>query len=108
MYISDFQCNFTNNIVWGNNKREISFSYDKNADFKPSISYCLLKSDTNYPNYFSSIIFNKNPLFENAAEDDFQIQSTSPCKGAGKAISSILTDIKGNTRNNPPSIGAYE
>ncbi len=108
MYVSDFQCEFANNIVWGNNKREIAFSYDKNADFKPTISHCLLKSDTNYSDYFSSIIFNKNPLFENTTENDFQLQTTSPCKGAGKVISFITTDIKGNIRNNPPSIGAYE
>ena len=108
MYLADFRCDLINNIIWGNNVREFACSYDKAAAFNANIEYCLLKSDTNYPAYFSSMLFNKNPQFENPQEYDFQLQNTSPCKGAGKVIPDILNDIKGNVRNIPPSIGAYE
>ncbi|NLJ82714.1 MAG: right-handed parallel beta-helix repeat-containing protein [Bacteroidales bacterium] len=108
MYLSDFQCEFTNNIVWGNNNREFACDYDKSVDFNVSIQNCLLKSDTIYPDYFISPILNKNPQFENEDEEDFQLKSVSPCKGAGLTTPFVTVDRKGNSRNSPPSIGAYE
>ncbi|HOS17121.1 MAG TPA: hypothetical protein PKX15_08950 [Bacteroidales bacterium] len=108
MYLSDFRCDFINNIIWGNNAREFSCGYDKAAEFKLNIEYCLLKSDTNYPDYFSNMLFNNNPSFENEHEYDYQLKASSPCKGAGKTMPAVITDIKGNARNSPPSIGAYE
>ena len=108
MYLSDFQCDFVNNILWGNNSREFSCDYDKSAKFKATIKNCLFKIDTTYSEYFTSVITNKNPLFKDATNYDFQLQSSSPCKGAGITTTSVSTDIKGTTRNSPPSIGAYE
>lgn len=108
MYLSDFQCEFANNIIWGTNKREFSFDYDKSARFDATITNCLFKSDTSYPTYFSSMILNKDPLFEDTQEYDFQLKTSSPAKGAGKTNTVVLSDIKGNSRNTPPSIGAYE
>mgnify|MGYP000855933221 FL=1 len=108
MYLSDFHCDFINNIVWGTNKREFNCDYDKSALFQANISHCAFKSDTSFPTYFTSMLLNKDPLFEKVADYDFQLQAASPCKGAGKSNTGVLFDIKGNSRNAPPSIGAYE
>lgn len=48
-----------------------------------------------------------NPLFINAP-DDLKIQSGSQAVGAGVYYAEIASDIEGRTRNNPPTIGAYE
>jgi hypothetical protein len=50
-----------------------------------------------------------NPLFTDAASDDYTLQSNSPCRDSGANLSSIFTnDYAGNTRSVPFDIGAYE
>lgn len=39
---------------------------------------------------------------------DFALQSDSPAKGAGTNLPGYTTDFYGNTRSNPPSMGAIE
>jgi len=49
-----------------------------------------------------------DPLFVDLGADDFHLQSTSPCIGAGLTIPRILTDIEENPRKSPPDMGAFE
>jgi len=49
-----------------------------------------------------------NPLFVNAGAGDFHVQSNSPASNAGVAVSIVTTDFDGNTRGNPPELGAFE
>ena len=51
---------------------------------------------------------NVDPLFFNTAKNNFHLQTGSPCLGKGISITGITTDLDGNVRSNPPSIGAYE
>ena len=75
-----------------------------NFDFRS----CLIRSETVYNDaFYQDIIWNVNPLFENTVQGDFIFQTTSPLNGAG-FTSSVLNDIFGNPRNNPPDIGAVE
>lgn len=61
--------------------------------------------DANRPGHGNII---GDPLFVNAAGDDFRIQAGSPCKLAGYN-SGITTDFADNARHaTTPSIGAYE
>src|SRR5207249_11170588 len=47
-----------------------------------------------------------DPLFTSAS--NLRPQAASPLIGAGQTIGGITTDIDGNTRQSPPTIGAYE
>jgi hypothetical protein len=47
------------------------------------------------------------PKFNDVGLGDFGFSNDSPLQGSGFG-SSILTDILGNFRNNPPDIGAIE
>lgn len=52
---------------------------------------------------------NGNPLLVDPANDDFHIQSTSPCRNSGKTYAGQLTtDYYGNAVASVPSVGAAE
>ncbi len=75
-----------------------------NFDFKN----CLIKSETvQTDSFYQSIIWNNNPLFTDPAIYDFSFLVNSPLNGNGFATS-VITDVFGNPRNNPPDIGAIE
>jgi len=75
-----------------------------NFDFKNS----LIKSETVQTDaFYQSIIWNNNPLFTDPSIYDFSFLVNSPLNGNGFATS-VITDIFGNPRNNPPDIGAIE
>jgi len=48
-----------------------------------------------------------NPLFVNPAGDDYHLLSNSPAVGAGLNVG-VATDLDGQPRRDPPTIGAYE
>jgi hypothetical protein len=50
---------------------------------------------------------NSNPLFTNAAENNFHLLSTSPASKTGADVGLTL-DYEGNPVKNPPNIGAYD
>lgn len=75
-----------------------------NFDFKN----CLIKSETiQTDSFYQSIIWNNNPLFTDPSIYDFSFLVNSPLNANGFATS-VITDIFGNPRNNPPDIGAIE
>jgi hypothetical protein len=75
-----------------------------NFDFKN----CLIKSETVQTDaFYQSIVWNSNPLFTDPSIYDFSFLVNSPLNGSGFATS-VITDILGNPRNNPPDIGAIE
>jgi hypothetical protein len=76
-----------------------------NFDFKNT----LLRSEEVYTDSFydASVIWNGNTLFTNPSEFDFTFGSNSVLQGTG-VNTSVVTDILGNPRNNPPDIGAIE
>jgi hypothetical protein len=75
-----------------------------NFDFKN----CLIKSETiQTDSFYQYIIWNNNPLFTDPSIYDFSFLVNSPLNGNGFATS-VITDVFGNPRNNPPDIGAIE
>jgi hypothetical protein len=51
---------------------------------------------------------NGDPLFVNAAADDYHPAAGSPLINAGTTLGAPATDIDGHKRDNQPDIGAYE
>jgi hypothetical protein len=76
-----------------------------NFDFKNT----LLRSEEIYTDSFydASVIWNGAFVFTNPTEFDFTFGTSSALQGAG-INTSVVTDILGNPRNNPPDIGAIE
>jgi len=75
-----------------------------NFDFKN----CLIKSkDIQQDAFYQNILWNNNPNFKDVSKYDFKFESNSILNGNG-FVSSVITDIFGNPRNNPPDIGAIE
>jgi hypothetical protein len=76
-----------------------------NFDFKNT----LIRSEQVYTDSFydASVIWNGNALFTNPTEFNFTFGANSDLQGTGVSTS-VVTDILGNPRNNPPDIGAIE
>ncbi len=75
-----------------------------NFDFKN----CLIKSkEIQMDSFYQSIFWNSNPFFTDVNKNDFKF-STSSILNSNGITSSVVTDIFGNPRNNPPDIGAIE
>jgi hypothetical protein len=100
-----------NCVVTGNLATEFAMDtiqmsgVDLNFDFRNT----LLRSEETYTDSFydASVIWNGNALFTNPTEFDFTFGANSDLQGTG-VNTSVVTDILGNPRNNPPDIGAIE
>ena len=90
-----------NCILWGNDGNEISLL----PGCVVSVSYCNVEGG-----YAGTSNINENPLFEDAANMNYQIASASPCCDVGLAIPAITNDCIGNARpyDGGWDIGAYE
>lgn len=75
-----------------------------NFDFKN----CHIKSEIEQTDaFYQSTYWNNDPMFTDPATYDFSFLPSSTLNGNGFATS-VVTDIFGNLRNNPPDIGAIE
>ena len=64
--------------------------------------------ETHSSTYYGTDNVIGNPLFVDAANNNFHLQSNSPCINAGSSSDAPLYDFDGNSRVMPPDIGAYE
>ena len=68
---------------------------------RPNLAAWQNETGKDTPNSFSA-----DPLFVSASF--LRPQVGSPLLGAGQSIAGITTDIVGDPRGNPPTVGAYE
>lgn len=101
-----------NSVIYGFQEGEIAFDTISDAAITLSfdIEKCLIRrSPQPSDNFYSSIIWNIDPQFQDVNNNDFRFWSTSPLNNAGIPGSNTLpTDIRGVTRSSTPDIGAYE
>ncbi len=111
LLLSELDATFTNCVVYGSLEEEVEidpYEDDPSLQFKYILDHCLLRTkrletDTG----FVTVILNQDPRFVEREKDNFNLKEDSPCRGAGKTTT-VTTDLNGNSRSNPPDIGAYE
>lgn len=100
---------FVNCILYGTLDEEIvaegSTQNIKKIDL--SFSHCILKTkETLNPPVF--VVCKKDdPQFVNIMRNNYKLKVTSPGSNFGIPVS-VVTDLEGFSRSNPPDIGAYE
>jgi hypothetical protein len=118
------QANFKNCIIFGNDNPEflIDEIEDASVVFNFKFTNCLVRFDdptNNFtgPNYdfndvskYENNIFNGNPNFRNASENDFIIgeESSGNNQGNGTFALQVPLDILGINRTTSPDLGAYQ
>jgi hypothetical protein len=116
-YVGDLkQATFVNCIISGQNLDELKISMDKQGPNNYLFDHCLLQvSDTfKLPNAerFVSLKRNINPRFINPLKGNFELDTLSAAKDAGKEsiVKLYPLDLKGVMRNNDagPDLGAFE
>ncbi len=91
----------TNCICYGDTGGEVG--NDASSTFNAVVNYCDVQGG-----YTGTGNINALPNFVSSSSPyDLHLQAGSPCLGAGTP-SAALTTLDGQTRPNPPSIGAYE
>ena len=101
---------FYNCILTGNLGTELAIDTLQMAGVNISFDFrnCLIKSEQVQTNsFYQNIFWNQNPNFNDVNNSDFKFSASSVLNGNG-VITSVVTDILGNPRNNPPDIGAIE
>lgn len=111
---------FSNCIIDGNRKDEISFEFNKEKQFQIFFTNCIISSSAtneenillNFSNeeYYSNIYTNKDVGFVDPNKNIFTIKNTSFAIDKGNLEKSFLAplDIKGTDRLSLPDIGAFE
>lgn len=99
----------SNSIISGNLNSEFAVdTLSQGTTVNLNVNHSLIKSEE-IPTapYFTSITWNSDPLFTDISQGDFTFPNNSPLQGIG-VPSSVIFDILGNPRNNPPDLGAFE
>ena len=119
------KANFTNCIIYGNERREFALNQNTDAAFNFKFENCLLRFEDptgefgNIPLYdFSNSVLypatklNLDPVFQDTAMNNFNIEAgTSGAENIGIFLTnppSILKDLNGVNRSDPSDAGAYE
>lgn len=112
-----FGLSISNNIFWGNTNYASTTSYaiGRATDSHPSTTAIHYSIDENgFSNHtYLNNTSNANPMFTDAANEDFTLLSVSPAIDAGdnsKVPAGIISDLLGNDRihNATVDMGAYE
>ncbi|WP_397362546.1 hypothetical protein [Olleya sp. R77988] len=120
------EANFNNCIIYGNDNPELLIDEIQDEvspiPFNFKFTNCLLRFEDNN-NFFSSenydfddtthyegMVFNQDPDFRDANENDLIIGDDSAANGQGNAVFStqVPNDILGISRTTSPDLGAYQ
>ncbi len=124
-FVSDLtEANFSNCIIYGNDNPELLIDEieDDAVVFNFKFTNCLLRFQDNSnffssPNYdfddathYENMLFNEDPNFRDAFENDLIIGSDSAANGQGNGTfaTQVPNDILGVNRTASPDLGAYQ
>jgi len=98
-----------NSVIWGNLENELLIDQAPEGTFSYSFDHCFIKTNINTtvdPN-FTSVTTDIDPKFTDVQKYNLRPDTLSPLIGAGLYIEPFI-DLDGNSRRNPPAIGAFE
>ena len=115
------EANFTNCIIYGNERREIGFVVDETAEFNFKFENCLIRfedpnNDFEGPLYefsgplYPGVVRNEDPTFQNTDLNNFNIEfGNSGAEGIGKDGVLPIKDLNQTDRpTQNPDAGAYQ
>lgn len=100
----------TNCVIYGTNDFNLAIDtlHMNGITLNLQFANCLIRSDSVFSDpFYTNVLWNQNPLFENTNQGDFLYLPNSPLHGNG-LNTGLTLDILGNPRQNPPDIGAVE
>lgn len=116
------KANFTNCIIYGNERREFSLFQNTDRAFNFNFTNCLVRFEDptgefgDLPLYdftnaslYTTVVQNQDPIFQNTEMNNFNIETgTSGAEDIG--LDNVLPthDLNGAPRSNPRDAGAYE
>lgn len=103
--INDLEVTMINSILWGRLDNELGIFDAGNGEMQLSFASNLLK--TEIEDLDEQNILNEDPIFKDPGDMNYRLEDDSPAIGQGEILD-IDTDIEGNTRKEPPDMGAYE
>ncbi len=100
---------FVNCIIYGNTANEIGTDFNSAVASNYKFDHSLIKIDPATPtptsNYIG-VIKNKDPGFKNLIT--YELGSSSPAINSGDPSINLPLDLKGNSRDSAPDMGAFE
>ncbi len=119
------KADFINCIIYGNERREISLFQSTVVAFNFNFTNSLIRFEDSSgefgdnplydfanPAFYTATKFNLDPFFQDTEMNNFNIETgTSGAENIGIFLTnppSVLKDLNGANRNDPPDIGAYE
>ncbi|HET8804564.1 MAG TPA: hypothetical protein VFM72_08305 [Aequorivita sp.] len=116
------KANFTNCIIYGNERREFSLFKSDQVAFNFNFTNCLVRFEDptgefgDLPLYdftnaslYSNVVQNQDPFFQNTELNNFNIERVnSGAENIGLGGVTPAIDLNGTPRSNPPDAGAYE
>ena len=103
------QANFVNTIIYGRLETELNYeTVGTGVTNNLNFDYCLIKTEekANAIEITNSLL-NVDPTFKEIAKFDYSLNNASPAINAG-TLTSLSTDINGDSRVGNPDIGAIE
>lgn len=105
--VNDFRLDLYNSIVYGDRENELAFNFVNGSEVVFSIAHDLLKT-TDQDLDINNNILNRDPLFVDPAEYNYQLDSLSPARNAGAIEYATEFDLGGNARQGLPDLGVWE
>ncbi|MEM9023417.1 MAG: hypothetical protein AAGB22_06730, partial [Bacteroidota bacterium] len=117
------KADFINCVLYGNLDEELEFDpsdEDPETNFNFRFDHCILRTeeDTDDPGHYVNVLVNPgsvfvdgilhDPVFNDFANNDYRLFAQSVALGAGRFLPTLINDLEGNVRMDPPDLGAYE
>lgn len=106
---------FSNCIIYGDNDNELLLSNDQAVPFNYHFENSLLNLDEDFEidlDHFTDVLVNKDPLFIDNRNRDFQLDTLSPALNSGKFSTGQSAELDLNNWSHIldllPDMGAYE